>query len=255
MAMKKPFSILIYGPAKTGKSTFANTAPGPKLIIDFESSAHWLVGRKIQWDPTNEPVPEYDGTWDIVFVSIQDYHDLDIIMDVLLSGAHPFRSVVVDSLSEGQNLIKDDRLGTTKMDLQKWGELAEMTGRFARDLRNLISRRGNPVENVIIIATETKIKDKEGNVTQIRPALKGKTQHELPYLYDVIGYYYISDDLVVDPEDNTKNHYEKSRYLFTDSSTIFTTGSRSPLLVGTYKNPTVTSMINTAYAVNEEETN
>lgn len=244
---KQPLSLLIYGPAKTGKSTLANTAPGPKLFIDFESSSHWLRGKKVRWYPTIDPVPISDGSWDFVYVNVQDYHELDIVTSVLLSGDHPFRSVIVDSLSEGQVLMKEDRIGTSSMDRQKWGELSDMTGRFARDLRNMIGRKDNPVEYAIIIATEKVIKDKDGNVIKIQPTLKGATQAELPYLYDVTGYYYLNNDLVIDPEDNTKNHYEKNRYLFTDSNTMYTTGSRVPALEGTFKNPTISGMIDKAY--------
>ena len=246
---KKPLSVLIYGPAKVGKSTFANTAPGPRLVVDFESSAHWLRGNKIQWDPTSEPVPTADGTWDMAYVPVQDYHDVEIITNVLLSGQHPFRSVIVDSLSEGQKLIKDENIGRVDMDLQKWGRLADLTGNFARDLRNMTSRRNNPIEYVVIIATEKILKEpKTQEVLKIKPALQGSTQAELPYLYDVTGYYYLSNDLEISPDgDNTKNKYVKNRYLFTESNDKYATGSRVPVLQTTFKNPTINGMIDIAY--------
>jgi hypothetical protein len=185
----------------------------------------------------------------MAYVSVQDYHDVEIITNVLLSGQHPFRSVIVDSLSEGQKLIKDENIGRVDMDLQKWGRLADLTGNFARDLRNMTSRRNNPIEYVVIIATEKILKEpKTQEVLKIKPALQGSTLAELPYLYDVTGYYYLSNDLEISPDgDNTKNKYVKNRYLFTESNDKYATGSRVPVLQTTFKNPTINGMIDIAY--------
>src|SRR6266516_4777823 len=44
-------SALIHGDTKLGKSTLANTAPKPCLVLDAEGSWRFTIGRKIYWNP------------------------------------------------------------------------------------------------------------------------------------------------------------------------------------------------------------
>ena len=39
----RALTVLVHGPSKAGKTTFANTAPYPRLLLDVESASRFLA--------------------------------------------------------------------------------------------------------------------------------------------------------------------------------------------------------------------
>src|SRR5690606_30236207 len=150
----RALSVLLYGESGSGKSTYATTGPAPRLIIDLESSARFLVHlNKRTWDPHTEEPPVYDGTWDTAVVNAHTFEDVQKAYDWLKSGRHPFKTVVVDSFSELQVRAQEAINGRNSMKMQMWGELLSKMGFMGRDLRDLTTHKTNPLEAVVIITT------------------------------------------------------------------------------------------------------
>ena len=181
--MKHTLTMLLHGESGMGKSTTADSVPGPRLILDAEGRAQYTPsGPKIVWDPIRYAPPEYDGTWETCVVNVTDY---DIMMKVytwLRSGQHPFVSVVVDSLMELQMRCQDKIAGTNQLKTQDWGELLRALSSLMRNYRDLTLVAENPTRVVVFVTGSRNI---EGTM---RPMLQGQMADRAPYLIDVVGY-------------------------------------------------------------------
>ena len=182
---KRGISILIHGPAKVGKSTLADTSPAPRLFLDVESGgSDFTLSKKTYWDPKKDKPPVPDGTWDTAVVYVRDYEDINRAYEWLNSGKHPFRSVILDSISESQVRATDKITGGGEMDLKKWGVLLREVGGSARKFRDLVTHPVKPLEAVVIVAM-THQRNGTGNWT---PFVQGQLRVSLPYLYDLLAY-------------------------------------------------------------------
>nr|DAK58916.1 MAG TPA: AAA domain protein [Caudoviricetes sp.] len=193
----RSLSILVHADTKVGKSTFANTAPAPRLLLDAEAAARFLPGRKVMWDPMTEQPPKADGSWDTCVVNVRDYSIMLKAYEWLNSGQHEFRSVIIDSISEVQTRVKEQLEGEGRMTQQLWGDLLNSMERLIRGFRDLTEHPIRPLEAVVLTAM-TQMRD-----GKYRPYVQGQLQIKMPYFLDVIGYLYIEEQ-PVDPEDPTK---------------------------------------------------
>lgn len=174
--------MLVYGDSKVGKSTFAATAPYPRLLLDVEGGHRFLPIVVKYWDPAREAVPVADGTWDTVVVTVRDYDTVLKVYKHLHIGNHQFKSLIIDSISELQDKCIDDIAGTDQMKMQQWGELLRHMGALLRDIRDLTVHPTNPLEAVVLTAM-SKL-DAEG---RHRPYLQGALQVQAPYFFDILG--------------------------------------------------------------------
>jgi hypothetical protein len=173
---------MVYGESKVGKSSFAVTAPYPRLMLDVEGGHRFLPINIKYWDPLTEEPPLADGTWDTVVVKVNDY---DVVMKAfqwLQSGKHQFKSLIIDSISELQVKCMDNIAGTEQMKMQQWGELLRHMGALLRDLRDLTMHPTQPLEAVILTAMARK-----GQDGVYRPYLQGQLAIQAPYFYDILG--------------------------------------------------------------------
>jgi hypothetical protein len=173
---------MVYGESKVGKSTFAVTAPYPRLMLDVEGGHRFLPINVKYWDPIREEPPQADGTWDTVVVQVRDY---DVVMKAfqwLQSGKHQFKSLIIDSISELQVKCMDNIAGTEQMKMQQWGDLLRPMGALLRDLRDLTMHPTQPLEAVVLTAMARK-----GQDGVYRPYLQGQLAIQAPYFYDVLG--------------------------------------------------------------------
>lgn len=193
----RSLSILVHADTKVGKSTFANTAPAPRLLLDAEAAARFLPGRKVMWDPMTEQPPKADDSWDTCVVNVRDYSIMLKAYEWLNSGQHEFRSVIIDSISEVQTRVKEQLEGEGRMTQQLWGDLLNSMERLIRGFRDLTEHPIRPLEAVVLTAM-TQMRD-----GKYRPYVQGQLQIKMPYFLDVIGYLYIEEQ-PVDPEDPTK---------------------------------------------------
>jgi hypothetical protein len=178
----RSLTLMVYGESKVGKSTFAVTAPYPRLLLDVEGGHRFLPINVKYWDPIREEPPVADGTWDTVVVIVRDY---DVVMKTfqwLQSGKHQFKSLIIDSISELQVKCMDNIAGTEQMKMQQWGELLRHMGALLRDLRDLTMHATQPLEAVVLTAMARK-----GQDGVYRPYLQGQLAIQAPYFYDVLG--------------------------------------------------------------------
>ena len=86
----------------THNSWFGVSGPAPRLVLDSEGGSRFTPGRKITWDPAAYAPPEapVDDSWDTCIVTVHNWSVVERVMAWLQSGQHPFRTVVLDSLTE-----------------------------------------------------------------------------------------------------------------------------------------------------------
>lgn len=180
--VQRSLTAMVYGESKVGKSTFAVTAPYPRLMLDVEGGHRFLPIVVKYWDPMREEPPVADGTWDTCVVLVQTY---DVVLKVyqwLQSGKHQFKSLIIDSISELQVKCIDNIAGNEQMKMQQWGELLRHMGGLLRDLRDLTMHPVNPLEAVVLTAMARQTQ--EG---RYKPYLQGQLAIQAPYFYDILG--------------------------------------------------------------------
>ncbi len=200
MNYTKRWRLLLFGDPKVGKTSFAETAPGPRLILDAEGGTDWLATKTIPWNPLDGPPPEV-GPNDTVVVRIDEWELLEKVNRWLQKGGHSFRSVILDSLTELQKQAKR-AITDTGMRLQDWGTLYDKMDPVLREIRDLTKIPGSPVVCVVIVALSN-IKDEKAI-----PDIQGSMARSLAGQMDTIGYLRIGTmnsngtqdrELVVDP--------------------------------------------------------
>src|SRR5262245_40413694 len=122
----RSLTMIVHGESGAGKSWWAGPAPAPRLVFDIEGGVRFTPSRKVSWDP-RMALPPDDGSWDTAVVTVPDMDMLGRGYQWLTSGQkHPFKSVVIDSLTEAQQRFKD-KLGAPGelLRIQDWGELGD----------------------------------------------------------------------------------------------------------------------------------
>lgn len=185
-------SLLIHGASKAGKSTLSSTAPPPICVLDAEGGWRFIKSagfqskiplRKTTWDPDRDlQPPRYDGTWDVCVVSVQRWQTLTNAYIGLTQAPHDFRSLIFDSITEGQRRLKQNLVGTDQMRIQDWGTLLTHMDKLIRDMRDLVLLPNTPFRVIMFIA-ETAMKDGKW-----RPQMQGQIGNSLPYWMDIVGY-------------------------------------------------------------------
>jgi len=173
---------MVYGESKVGKSSFAVTAPYPRLMLDVEGGHRFLPINVKYWNPMSEEPPKADGTWDTCVVVVHDYDTVLKAYQWLQAGQHQFKSLIIDSISELQVKLFDKVAGTEALKMQQWGEILRHMGSLLRDLRDLTMHPTAPLEAIILTAMATP--DKEG---RYHPYLQGQLKVQAPYFYDILG--------------------------------------------------------------------
>lgn len=217
-------SFLIHGDTKLGKSTLAATAPYPILVLDAEGSWRFTAGRKVYWDPMTEPVPVYDGTWDICIVHVRNWETLDLVFQMVLTGQTVFVTVVLDSITELQRRLKKnlEHLKTGKDGFKFWGELLDKMDATIRGFRDFGLISDLTVRCVVFIS-ETEHKNGKWC-----PSMQGQIGKGLPYWVDVCGYMYRWAE--VDPSTGTTSR--ETRQLWISPHDQFIAGSRVQEFLG-----------------------
>lgn len=154
---------LIYGASGTGKTTFASTAPNP-IYASAEGGLLSVADKGVS------------------YTDIKTVKDLQDLLEYLKTQDHDFKTVIIDSITEINDIIKAgiEKKSGRPMQLQDWGVVAKKIEGILRGFREL------PM-HVIIIAQELVEKD-EDKISKILPSLNGKAKDKSAYFMDVVGY-------------------------------------------------------------------
>lgn len=238
--MSRTLTLVAHGESGSGKSYLADTAPAPRLVFDAEGGVRFTPSRKVSWDPREAP-PEADGSWDTAVVLVTDLDAIQRAFQWLASGQHPFRSVVVDSLTEVQKRFIDGIAGAEQMKLQDYGELARRSESLVRRFRDLTMNQTKPLE-VVVFVCGTRERGQDHPV--MRPALTGSMAEQLGYFVDVMLYL----EVVQGQEEGQLDR----RALFVQVNGI-AAKDRTGRLGVTMDNPSIPTMLDKVYGPEESE--
>lgn len=215
--VQRSLTIMVYGESKVGKSTFAVTAPYPRLMLDVEGGHRFLPINVKYWDPLREEPPVADGTWDTCVVNVVEYDTVLKAYQWLQLGRHQFKSLIIDSVSELQVKCVDNIAGKNQMQMQQWGELLRHMGALLRDLRDLTMHPTAPLEAVVLTAMA-----RQGADGRYRPYLQGQLAIQAPYFYDILGAITVEEFSNPDP---TQPMY-KARRMYVERTNQYEAGER-----------------------------
>lgn len=225
-------SILVHGNSKSGKSWFGDTTPAPRLVLDAEAGSWFTNSKKVEWNPIADAPPEYDGSWETAIVTVRDYDTVKKAYEWLNSGQHPFKSVVLDSISEIQQRCIDNIAPTNPMKTQDWGTLLREVGTLVRKTRDLVIHPTNPLRTVVLIAMS---RDSDGKKT---PYVQGQLATTLPYFPDVVGF------IKIIPDETGAPH----RYMMLQETDEYAAGERVGGRLGAYiENPDAAVMTDAVF--------
>jgi hypothetical protein len=122
-------------------------------------------------------------------VLITKFDDVDRAFQWLPTGKHPFRSVVIDSLTELQQRAIDMQVGTSQPQGNDWGAILRKVEAHVRGFRDLTMNPVRPLETLVIVAG---VKEKGQKDPTLRPLLSGQMAEKLAYHCDVQGYLSVS---------------------------------------------------------------
>lgn len=169
----------IYGEPKIGKTWLGGTAPKPLLLLDAEAGGtDYVPVSKQPWDATGPPPDPGDGA---AVVSVKDVSDvLRAISWARDASAWPFRSVVLDSLTELQARCRRKIAGSGVMEIPDWGVLLGQMERVVGNLRDLAAFvPGTELCAIVCGATM----DDSGRMA---PKLQGASASMLQYAVDIL---------------------------------------------------------------------
>ena len=234
----KSLTVLVFGASKAGKSTLSVTAPEPRLYLDVESASRFLPIERVYWNPATEAPPEYDGTWDTCVVQTRDWVTVEKTYQWLQSGKHPFKSLIIDSISELQTRFIESTAGRSQLTQQDWGDVYRKVGGLVRDIRDLTMHPTKPLEAIVMTAM---MKEVNGRYT---PWCSGQLQTLLPYLLDVTGYLWVETET-----DELSGEETEVRKFLTRRTATYEAGERvGGRIPRVMKDPNITDMIESIFS-------
>ena len=187
-------TMLLYGKAGMGKSTFASKFPKP-LLLNIEGTASFLIGAKLlNIDYIS------DAEMELGITDEKEKEKLVGLFDVLKQFfISEYETLILDGVNPLLTMFKNKtckNMGRTNMRQHKYGDTYDdMREEFTKMVNRLISRG----KNIVFITheeAEEEINEAEDTViNKIVPYIKDKElKTTLPALVDNIGYVYVSKD-------------------------------------------------------------
>lgn len=172
--------VVIYGDPGVGKTTLASLAPKP-LIINAEGGTLSLNLFRNHFDK-----------FDFKTMKVESIQDLQDIFWYLKSGNHDRQTVIIDSLTEIQQVSMDEVLSDPRRDDKHdpdtpiISDYGKNTNRMRKIIRNF---RDLPM-NVVFTCLAEERKDEDTGSVKIQPALTPRIAQDLMGYVDVVGYMY-----------------------------------------------------------------
>lgn len=195
----RSLSCVIHGEPGVGKSWVGDTAPAYRLVLDAEGGSRFTPSTKTYWNPAVEPPPE-PGVgrisphselialdWHTCIVQLVSFDLMERAYQWLAAGSHPFRSVVIDSLTELQKKVIDQTTGISRPTQADWGDVLRTMETNVRQMRDLLFHPTRPLECVCLVALTH---NRDG---KFRPFVKGQLELTLPGYIDLVGYLYVEN--------------------------------------------------------------
>lgn len=211
---------LVYGDSGAGKSFLAASAPNP-LILLTEANGQASIMHS-------------NPSADIIHIN-NDIMLGQVLKDICDNPKdwEKYDTIVIDSLTEMQRLIKDriTNQGKKQMRLQDWGILAD-------NMRALIRRIRTIQKNVVCLCLlETQLEEETG-IRHLKPAFEGKkTGGEIAQFFNFVGFLYTSQETVKENETKTV------RSLMVEGPSRVMCKPTYPL-TGSIKDPNLTNLFN-----------
>lgn len=195
-ADKLPYlNMMVYGDSGSGKTLLAGTAAYvqelcPILFIDVEGGTTTLSHFKDSTDLDIIPDPEEERTL--------RWGDIQKIYNDLYSGKHPYKTVVVDSLTEMQKLAMNTTLGSgAKMDIDATGNLPEFKDWHinTEQMRRMVRAfRDLPINTIFTALADEQVDPRTAKSDNPRiikaPSFTKKLRLEMPAFFDLVFYLY-----------------------------------------------------------------
>lgn len=146
------WNLLLYGPAKNGKTVAACSAPGPVLLLTCQGPASYRYARSRFGDKLR-------------IVEYVNKQTLDQILGYIRAGGNGERTIVVDTVGDVHAALLL-QFGGRKPQIQHYGQANDEVLAFVKALRDL------PI-NVVLVCHEQIDDSEEGGATR-RPQTGGK---------------------------------------------------------------------------------
>ena len=177
-------TYVIYGKSGTGKTTLASSFPKPMLLIDVD-------------DRGTDSISDVE---DIDVVEIETFDQLEDLYYWLLDNPDEYKTVVMDTVTQLQEIVIKDVMRAKKKDLERAGDWGSMTKRDWGDASQkmkhwIVNFRNLPVEMVFIAQDRRDLDDEEDAesmlIPEIGPRLMGSVAKLLNAAVNVIAYTFI----------------------------------------------------------------
>jgi hypothetical protein len=165
--------MLLYGPLRTGKTSFIGTCPKPVVISVAPENGH------LSLKMFNVDV--------IVIHSVAEMREAIQYIETFGKSKHNWETVGVDGITGYSDMFVQEctRNGEKAMDQRSWGLLDLHLQKW------LLPKLHSLPFHIVWIANEEEIKDTNGNVSHYMPSLYGKSKTKFPGAIDLIVKSYV----------------------------------------------------------------